>query len=167
MKTRFAPSSGLILVPRMELRTVEGLGIFHTLSETSVEMGYEGFPLISPQPRGSPQYSTILTLGSLPYTQPTSNYFWHIVSPSSTPDSSIYSLPTTSLVQINLLFIIIMALLHARHLKGKRGRMNETEPLLEKKSQPVGGGSYANNCTEEINKQRIKSRAVEALGKLV
>lgn len=70
MKTRFAPSSGIILVPRMELRTVEGLGIFHTLSETSAEMAYEGFPLISPQPH-SPQYFPILTLGSLPYTQPT------------------------------------------------------------------------------------------------
>lgn len=32
---------------------------------------------------------------------------------------------------------------------------------------PVGGGSYANNCTEEINKQRFKSCAVDALGKLV
>lgn len=92
MKTRFAPSSGIILVPRMELRTVEGLGIFHTLSETSAEMAYEGFPLISPQPH-SPQYFPILTLGSLPYTQPTSNYSWHIVSPSSTPDPSIYSSP--------------------------------------------------------------------------
>lgn len=138
MKTTFAPSSGIILVPRMELCTVEGLGIFHTFSETSVEMGYEGFSLISPQPH-SPQYSTILTLGSLPYTQPTSNYSWHIVLPCSTPDSSIYSLPTTSLVQVNLLFIIIMALLHARHLKGKGGQMNETEPLPKKKSQASRG----------------------------
>lgn len=31
---------------------------------------------------------------------------------------------------------------------------------------PVGGGSYANNCTEEINKQRFKGCAVDALGKL-
>lgn len=57
MKTRLAPSTHGILVPKMECHIVEGLGISHELSETSLQMGYVGFCLVSPQPH-SPQYST-------------------------------------------------------------------------------------------------------------
>lgn len=41
MKTRFTPSGGGILVPKMESHIAEGLGSSH-LSETSAKVGYVG-----------------------------------------------------------------------------------------------------------------------------
>lgn len=137
MKTRFAPSSGIILVPRMELRIVEGLGIFHTLSETSAEMAYEGFPDLSSTSLTSIFPHTHIRIPAI-HAANLKLLLAHCLTQFH-PRFINLQLPTTSQVQVDLLFIIIMALLHARHSKGKGGRMNDTESLPKKKSQPSRG----------------------------
>lgn len=141
-------------MPQRESHIAEGLGMSHALSETSVKMGYVGFCLVSPQPH-SPQYPTVHIwiphIHPLQTPSPTSNYlllahfptlfhprFIHVQLPHHPWFKSIYYKGH---------------FFPARHLEGKEGQMNNTEPLPKRSHSPVGeAATQTNNYTEEINK---------------